>query len=233
DSPRFSPPRFRFAWRVRPAGVESILRYSTGEPFLFEKKLGEGHIIVMTSSPDPRFTDLFRKTIFAPLITSATFHVAAAKVFTPQSASVGDELRFRVNSHLAGASFEMRRPDDLYDRLSPRLEGGSALLAYDQTDQPGIYRLYADRALLQQWAVNLPVEESVLAGLPQEELEKRFGIKWIPPQADLAVFIAEQRRGIELWRWFAGLALLLLIVEMLLYREKGEAAVETAGEMHA
>ncbi len=223
-------PRFRFAFRVPPAaGIDPILRFSSGDPYLLEKKLGDGRILVLTAPFDPRLSDIVRQTLFAPLMTGIMFRAASAAEAVSPPAMIGEELHYVVPPSQAGSTFVMRRPDEQEDRLVARLTPEGAALHYAQTDLPGIYRLYADRRLLQHWAVHLPAEESLLTPIESAALQDLCGARLVPPNQDLAEFASAQRRGIELRKGFLGAALLLLVAEMILYREKGEVLPQPDG----
>jgi len=230
----FAKPVFRFAVSLQQQNdIDVILRYSNGDPFLFEKRRGTGRILVMTSSLQPEFTDITRRTIFAPLISGMVGYAGAGGVFSPQQMNAGEILRQKIPQEKINSSFEIERPDRQFDRLNALMTANGAWLYYSQTDMPGIYKLLADGAVLQQWTVALDPRESNFTAIAIDELKKQFALTPIPADVELSDFIMAQRQGTELWKWCIGLALILLIIEMLLYREKGEvsADVQRAGVM--
>lgn len=226
----FAKPVFHFAVRVQQtAAIDPIIRYSTGDPFLFEKKMGEGRILVVTTGFEPRLTDLSRRTIFAPLVTGIVAYAGSAGSLFSKGVQIGEELRFQLPAALASAGFEMERPDGQFDRLNPQMTAGGAGIVYPQTDLPGIYRLTTDSAAIKQWAVQTHPDESLLTPTDAGTLEKKYRMTLVPANTDLVKFITSQRFGAELWKLCVWIVLILLIVEMFLYREKGETSAEAAG----
>ncbi|MFQ5772616.1 MAG: hypothetical protein ACE5HX_18920, partial [bacterium] len=92
-------------------------------------------------------------------------------------------------------------------------------------DRPGIYNLYNDNKILAHWAVNYNPEESDDATFAPEDLIERVKaeqVSIIQTTEKMAEKLNESRFGQELWKYFAVTALVILVLEMLLFREKGE-----------
>lgn len=223
----FAKPLFRFAISLQQLNdIDVILRYSNGDPFLFEKKRETGRILVITSTLQPQFTDITHRTIFAPLISGLVGYAGAGGIFSPQQVNTGEMLRQKIPQEKINSSFEIVRPDQQFDRVNATMTGNGAWLYYSQTDLPGVYKLLADGTVLQQWTVALDPQESNFSPIGLDALRKQYSLTPLPADADLPDFIKAQRQGTELWKWFIGLALILLVVEMLIYREKGEVTAD-------
>jgi hypothetical protein len=83
--------------------------------------------------------------------------------------------------------------------------------------------------LLTRWAVNPDPVESDFTPIDSRELEQIVGngnIVSIQKEQALASIVTTSRYGRELWKYFIGIALLFLIIEMMLARESGEARKE-------
>jgi len=91
---------------------------------------------------------------------------------------------------------------------------------YAETRQPGIYRLQAEGKTRMIWAVNTPDAELDLTAAQRSQVAASHHLVWIDDPAAIARTIREERVGREYWREFMIAALILLLVEMALYREK-------------
>lgn len=223
----FAKPTFNFAIKVQETtDMIPIISYSNGDPFLFEQRLGQGSILVLTTGFDMQLSDITHRTIFAPLVTRLVGYAGAAASRAPQVFDIGDELRLKLAPSDVQKTLEMKRPDEKFDRLTPEMTPNGAWIYYQQTDLPGIYELYADGNVLQQWAVQLAAQESEFAPVETATLQQQYNATMVNPNTNLNEFVYGQRYGTELWKYAIFIALGLLFIEMLLYREKGEVPPE-------
>lgn len=224
ESARFDKPRFRFALHITNlTGCDKIMQYSSGDAFLLEKKYENGTILLMTSGVNPELTDLSRRTIFAPLMTRMFSYAASWKHTRQHNYSVGQVLSEKLAANIVQNTLEMQRPDEIIERLEPVIRPGGAWLEYNDTDIPGVYTLLADNQINMQWAVNCNPLEFDLTPMSEAILKDRYNLRMTALDADIKQMIVQNRYGVELFKYFALAALLLLIVEMLLYRAGDEA----------
>jgi len=215
----YAKPGFRFAFQVEEKqNVDKIMLYSTGAPFLLEKKSKNGIILVMTTGLSPELTDITRRTIFAPLMTRIVGYVGYGKYSRPQNLNIGWSLNYKLNPDVIKSDLEMKRPDLQYDRLEPEIRPNGAWINYFETDVPGIYALETKNKVNMQWAVNVYAKESDLTQIEQTVLQERYNIILADADSDIQKLVTQNRYGIELWKYFVFIAFLLLIIEMFLYR---------------
>jgi len=227
SSAEFTKPKFRFAVKVLMTdNIHSIMQYSNGDPFLFERPLGQGRIIVMTSGFGERLTDLSRRTIFAPLMSRILAYGGSGNVTGNTALHIGDEIRFHLQAEEVNRTLEMKRPDGDYDRLKPVMTPTGPWIYYALTNLPGIYELIVDGIIRSKWTVKIDAKEFEATPMPIKELQNSAAATVLHDNMDLDKSIAAARHGKELWRYFAIAAFLLLIAEMLIYREKGEVAAD-------
>lgn len=223
----FSKPLFNFAVKVLPnSNMLSIMQYSSGDPFLFERKLGQGVVLVMTTAFNERLADISRRTIFAPLMTRIIAYCGQSRTNDGRALFIGDELRCKLAPQDLKRVFEIKRPDDKYDRLKPKMTPIGAWATYSLTNLPGVYELIADGSVKYQWAVAIDPEEFDAAPAELQKFKNGGAATILPDNVNLDEKIASQRHGMELWRFLAIAAFFLLIAEMLIYREKGETPAE-------
>jgi hypothetical protein len=120
----------------------------------------------------------------------------------------------------------MEAPDGEKVKIGPEVTQGKYFVKFSGTDRPGIYQLLNREQRLTQWAVNYDPVECENASLAPDELKDfvetdRFFV--IQNISDIETGLTESRFGTELWKYFAFAALLILLIEMALFREKGEA----------
>ncbi len=223
----FTKPTFNFAIKVQETpDMIPVMSYSNGDPFLFEQRLGQGSILVVTTGFDVQLSDITHRTIFAPLVTRLVGYAGAAGSRAPYVYAIGEELAFKLAPQDVQKALEMKRPDDKFDRLKPEMTPNGAWIYYSQTENPGVYELLADGNVLSQWAVQPDAQESELAPIHLDRLQQRYRATVLSTDVNLNEYIYGQRHGTELWKYAIFIALGLLFVEMLLYREKGEVPAE-------
>lgn len=192
-------------------GVRVITAFDNGDPFLFEKPIGRGRVVVATSGWHPADSQLALSTKFVPLVDRLVRRDDGAEV----------RAQYAVHQPIAlpnpaGASAPPKR--SLRGPDGRQIELSTGATAFDETSQPGIYRLSTnDRDLL--LAVNLAPDESRTAPLTVEELEQwgaRLGNK--PVSDDLAdrqrqLQLMELENRQKLWRWLIVAVIGLLLAE--------------------
>lgn len=219
-------PFIKFALKTgTQTSIQKIIEYSNGDPFLYEKSHPTGKLLMMTTGLDPEISDLRRRTIFAPLITRAVSYLAAPKQSQSETA-IGGELSFQLSPNLLQEEISIVRPDETSDIVRPRVLPGGQWIFYNSTNLPGIYKLITREKILNLWAVNISPDESDFSPLTNKEIKEKFNFDTVDINTDLTQLVEQSRFGQEMWKYFAILALILLIIEMLLYRQKGESLPE-------
>ena len=191
-----------------------LLSYEDGRPFLLERALGRGRVLLFTSTADRDWTDLPTRIAYVPLVHSLVGYAAQLsqaaqrpQVFLPGPTSV------RMQGAQAGGSLTILTPDgkELLSRFAARQ--GVVEAPVTEYTVPGIYRLGAD-ADTDYLAVNATRAESDFAKLQQPDLQAR----WQP----LSVIVEEEAAlgepadgGPLPGREIAGLLLLSLVAVLM------------------
>ena len=151
-----------------------LLSYEDGRPFLLERSLGRGRVLLFTSTADRDWTDLPTRIAYVPLVHSLMGYAAQLseaaqrpQVFLPGPTSV------RIPGAQEGGSLAIVTPDgkELLSRFASR-EGAIEAPVTEYTVS-GIYRLSAG-ADPDYLAVNATRAESDFAKLQQPDLQKRW-----------------------------------------------------------
>ena len=161
------------------AGVAVEARYADDSPAILSIRLGRGRLVMLTTSPDPGWSDLGGRA--AGLLT--WLHVMLREAVGPPdlvaNLVVGQEagdvlpgLRER------GATRVVNRTNESAARIAVSRDTAGAKAGGWPTDEPGIYAIEAassggDEAL---YTVNWPAAESDLAPIGAERLAQLLGV---------------------------------------------------------
>jgi hypothetical protein len=188
--------------------AQVLAAFDNGDPFLLERTLGQGRLLVATSGWNPDDSQLAVSTKFVPLI---------AGMFPRDDGGI-EQTQRRV--------FEtVDLPPSPHDksRVVVRPNGDRQPLAaeakvYGLANEPGIYRLVQNGQEI-PLAFNLAAEESATAPLALEELEHRGAKVGTQPTAEQLAERQRQARIFELenrqklWRWLIVAVLAILLIE--------------------
>ena len=210
-------PHFYFVLNSQRDKGESIINYSNGSPFLQEIRVGDGKVLFFTCAVDLDWSDLPYKAIFAPLMDRCVRYLASGRDNFRSGKFIGEELTCVTKG---GGDFLVERPDGGQIKVRPEIAGDSVILRYNHTDIPGFYRFLVDKRPVAVFPVNPNPEESNLERIDLKKAAELLNAQVIPPKADIRNVVLKTRHGRELWRLFLILALSLILVEMLIAREK-------------
>ncbi len=218
DDPRYSdftPIHFwkHRRWEIPPSLNASVLaKFDDGSPALAQFSIGKGNLLVLASGWAPSDSQLAMSSKFPPLMET---------MLDWSGSGAPARFQFRTGDaipapHFSGDSVQWKKPDGTLRTLP-------AAAAFAETESPGIY-VAAAGGKERRFAVNLPLEESRVAPLSQDELA-RLGVP-LGPVADepTAATRIHQRQlqqtelenSQKLWRWFILAALAIAGVEIIL-----------------
>ena len=194
--------------------ADVLLSYDDGRPFLLERSLGRGRVLLFTSTADRDWTDLPTRTAYVPLMHSLVGYAAQLseaaqrpQVFLPGPTSV------RIQGAQEGGSLTILTPDG--KELLSRFAGQEGVIEAPVTEYtvPGIYRL-SSSADTDYLAVNATRAESDFAKLQQPDLQARWQPLSVILEEEAA--LGEQADGAALpGREIAGMLLLALVAVLM------------------
>ena len=194
--------------------VAVLARFDDGDPALFEKRVGRGRLVVLTSGWHPADSQCARSSKFPPLL-SRLLELSGVPDVVSRQYTVGDTVTLagvEAGADPGRAAGSVRRPD------GSEIDDWPADRQFDETDIPGVYR-WSHAGQVGQFAVNVSPEETRTAPLDPEELQSRGAL--LGAHASRAELV-EQRRQMrnaelegrqKLWRWLIAAALGVLVVE--------------------
>ena len=227
----FSGARFMRFWALEPAdGTAVLARFDSGEPALLEHVVGEGRVLVWTSTLDRFWNDLALQPVFLPFVHRLALHATgyreperwieaggtlelAALVGVGSAAGAG-----AGDPRLVGEDGEWVLVDPAGDRQQLEIAEDRTWIDFPET---GFYQVEArDGSIVPVTvAVNPRIAESDLAPVATERLAEAVG--GTPPAGDAAEGAAGIEgetvpRRAELWWPLLVLAALVLGVESVL-----------------
>ena len=213
-------------------GLTSIIELGDGTPFLAERAEGNGRILIYTTEPNDKFSNLPYKSIFIPLVLQSVLYLSNSINLKPEY-SIGDTVevpQYQVVKFFGGNPRELKlnRPDgsDFAFKLS------DARLSLSYATIPGVYSVSENvpskiNGKLIKIAFNPPKDESVYEKITEAEIEKlmkRLGVgqyRFLTPgdEREIANEILRARYGVELWKFFLALSLLTFLIESIISRK--------------
>jgi len=220
---------------------QTIITLSDGKGFLTEYLAGTGRVLLFSVEAGFSWSDFPVKGLFAPLIHRATIYLGAHNN-QASSFTVGEPLKFFVRPRTGSdrAAYVLRSPSGTDERILPRFSAASGIAMFEseqstevgtyelrQAQSPGSTKQSGKTDLVAAAAVNVDPAESDLRQVSVDELAafwSRIGVR--PEQArqiaageTLDTAVLEARFGVELWKYFVGIAVMLALLEMAIGRE--------------
>lgn len=236
-----------FAFRYFPveiapnSNVTEVLKFNTTDPAILEAPLGQGRVILFTTSVDNRWGawPLQPQTSFLPIMHE-TVRFAVAGRWSERQKEIGEPISRFIKAF--NVSVTMTRPDNEKNALRATETKHFAQVHYEVTNRCGIYELAIGPPVNQtEWyAVNVDPRESALDYVGQEELENdllpgvaiEYLTQWQdgPRKSDnslserggltrwllLAVLCLVLVESLMAWRFQYGFALLAMIVSLVM-----------------
>lgn len=212
--------------------ANAIITMTNGSAFLAEQGIGSGRLLLFAVPPTGEWSDFPTRGLFVPLLHRSALYLARQQSRAVE-ALPGSEVILRSSAAPSGP-WEIRTPQQLGVPVTPTVQLFQQLFKFDGTDQQGIYSLAARGATVQQFVVNLDARESQTvkaAAQLIETLVQRVGIQRsslqnVDTPEDLKQGVLQSRFGVELWKYFVTLALIIAGIELLVARTwKRELAV--------
>lgn len=203
--------------------VDKIIKYSNGMTFLFESKLQAGRILYLTTSLDQKWSDLIFKGFFVPLVNRSAFYLAGAASAENDQIGVGGQISYQSEDLAASAELAIEKPDGNRSKVKAEISKGRFLLNFNETNLPGIYKLFSNDKMIAQWACNYDPVESQGATLDLDLLQNHLHdgqLVEIGLETSIVESLQQSRFGQEFWQTLLVMAVLFLLIETLLSRSK-------------
>jgi hypothetical protein len=168
-------------WGYQRVTGKPLIALANGEALLLEQKIGNGKVMLMTTSADRDWSDLPVKTVFLPLVQSVTQYLAGGKRGNLDAGiAVGAVKELSFPATFVGRNLRVTKPDKQNAEVTITGEKDRATAAVEDNDKVGIYRLSLvaggdkDSGAPQIYAVNAPFLESRLEEIGAAELTAKL-----------------------------------------------------------
>jgi hypothetical protein len=213
--------RLWFKMHETPAGVDApvvLARLESGDPFLVEKKFGEGRVIACATALDAEWSNLPMRPFYLPLLQRLTVYLAST-IFPPRNLEVGRPLAaFTAPADLDKEAI-VTTPAGEAVKLKVTKRGTRGVVEFTKTQRPGLYTLTLPSGPPIHYVVNANRRESDLAKLTDKEiasLAAAHGVTLVRSAAEYRQLEQKRRFGTELWKGLLWALLLFVLAEMIL-----------------
>ncbi|MBT7854956.1 MAG: VWA domain-containing protein [Opitutae bacterium] len=210
-----SAAKIRKVIQVKPdEDSDTILRLSRSDlPLLLEKQVGEGTVLLVTTTADRDWGNLSVHPFFPMMVQQSITHFTSRP--GERTVALGAPGKITLAGLQANHQVTLSEPDG--EPLAVNLLKGSSGIPYCaiDSDAPGFYEVEPVGLPSSALAVNINAGEADVKVFSSDSLGTALGKpEWvISPQADLAKIISQSREGFDLSRTLLILALLIFLLQ--------------------
>ncbi len=203
-----------------------LAKLNNGDPFLMEKKFGDGVVIQMATTCDADWNDLPLQPVFVPMIQQMV-STTASRLSPPRNIAPGEPAIALLPDSSQPVSFSVLTPQDFRISLDSRIVESTnessnvisrQIAKFTATQCPGIYEMELPDERIQFVAAASRLE-SELAIYNQAQLEstaKSLGGTVVESVEQYLTRDRLRRHGREIWRFLLAAFLAFLFLEMVL-----------------
>ena len=195
-----------------------VARLTSGDPFLVEKRFGEGRVIECAVPCDADWSNLPMRPFFLPMMQRLSIYLAST-VFPPRNLDVSKPLVAFLPLTDAGKKASLLLPDGTSREVPVAKKGERGVVEFTKTQQPGLYTLTSPSGAATHFVVNTSRRESDLQRLTDAEIAdfaKSHGVSVVHSGAEYKQLDRTRRFGSEFWRSLLWLLLALIFAELFL-----------------
>lgn len=227
-SKKVESPRIFYSFNYKPTikGKE-IITLENDYSFLCEEKIGNGSVLIFSSSINLDWNELPIKPIFVPLINRIAFYSNTTNV--DLSFIAGDDVQ--INLKQSFPNLKLIHPDGKETIIQNSFSSGNIRLG--KLEKVGKYKLVTDSKVVGIVSVNINSNESILSKLNDDVLInfslKSFPagkLKILPGDVEPISLIKKERFGTELWKLFLILTIICLALEMIIAKSSKKDLME-------
>jgi hypothetical protein len=214
---------FKLAAPASGAGGGVVLRLANGDPFLVEKDIGRGRVMMTACPLGGSWSNLFMRSSYVVLAHELVYYLSSPLI-PARNVPAGDPLIVHIDESVPAGEVELVLPMAGKKTLPVERRDGRRVAIYPDTTEAGLYEAsYRTRTApaREYYVVNFEPEESDLALLPpasREILSGQTGMQFFTDRARLEASLRAGHSTREFWRWLAVLTCIMLISEVALTR---------------
>jgi len=195
-----------------------LARLESGDPFLVEKKFGEGRVIACATALDADWSNLPMRPLYLPLLQRLSVYLAS-NVFPPRNLGVGKPLLALLPVADVNKEATVTTPGGEAVKIKAVKRGERAVIEYLNTQRPGLYTLEPPTGGIVHYVVNADRRESDLAKLSEKEigdLARQHNVALVRSGAEFKALEQTRRYGTEWWKLILWALLALIFLELIL-----------------
>ena len=197
------------------ADATTILTLSESQPLLLEKRVGDGTVLMFTTTADRAWSNLAVHPLFPILMQQAVTHISSRP--GQNDFLVGDSPQLPVSGQEVKSSVSLTAPDGSSREVRLTESNSSVAVCPIEADATGFFTVETSDSSTIALAVNVNPGESETRGIQVADLEQSMaGAKFriIPRGANnLVSEVKESRKGMEISRTLLILALIIFILQ--------------------
>lgn len=222
--------RVKVAYTLRPevdAGdpnaIQTMIRFSNGEPAFVERKVGLGRVILAATGAGSLWSELPLRASYVPLVYQLLSHLGQGPA-SRRNLKQDEPFFLTFSLSEANKPVQVKTPSGRTETRSSTLDARGVTFTYAGTTQSGVYRLsVAGSKVEDAFAVSLLPEESDLTYADPETAARQAGVAagrltMVDNPARIQASVQRSRYGAEFWRSLIWLLIVLLFVEAWLAR---------------
>jgi hypothetical protein len=213
-------------YRMRPdaasregeAAPAVVATLDTGDPFLVEKKYGEGRVLQCAVPCDADWSNLPLRPTYLPLMQQLVAYLAS-RAEPPRNVDVGRPLVAFLPASAAGKKAALVDPEGKSFEVPVADRGGRAVAEFGPALRPGLYVLEVPGQGPLHFVAHTDPKESDLRRLSPEEIEaeaRRLGAAAVDSWAAYRRLDQRRRYGREIWPALLAVVVGLLFLEVVL-----------------
>ena len=213
-----------------------LARLDNGDPFLVERRFGDGVVMQLATACDADWSDLPMRPFFVPLMQQLVTTMASG-ISPPRNIQTGepavalfanvpsplDAVENVAKDTISGSgessTLSVVTPDGSRRTVQTVAEGKMQLARFDGTQRPGVYAMSTPSTETLHFVAETSRDESNLNGLDEsglESLSKSLASSLIKSPAEYLEQDRLRRHGQEIWKYVLGAFLAFLFLELIL-----------------
>jgi hypothetical protein len=214
-------------------GSVVLARLDNGDPFLVERRFGDGVVMQLATACDADWSDLPMRPFFVPLMQQLVTTMAsgispprniqtgepAVAVFGDSKTPQSEPTPAAGDGNNESFTLSVVTPDGSRRTVQTVAEGKMQLARFDGTQRPGVYAMSTPSTETLHFVAETSRDESNLNGLDQsglESLSKSMASTLIKSPADYLEQDRLRRHGQEIWKYVLAAFLAFLFLELIL-----------------
>lgn len=210
--PEISLPHFLKYFQIKLSpDAYSLLKFTTGDPFLISEEINTGRLILFSSFFSDEWGDLQYRGLFIPLLS----RLLSSVYYNINQLNTGSRIQFQPKPGVDINSIFMRTPANENIHILPDPDRYYSSISLPDFTHPGNYTVYTDNDTLMIFSAN------IIPANHTDDVQKQFVDEDVIFTEDqmFSENVIQNRAGFELWKIILILVLFLMVLEYLIIKK--------------